>query len=186
MRSVSATSRELGESSRAKISEVRRSTDNTPSGMCCSRISRRVARCLSFPFQPAWHCSAPHGNFDLTGGDPRRTTALPITTAKYFPSKTPAYEFRRPASGSVFRCLRASRSVGGISKLEREPSTVVIGPRGDVVLVPAHRQTRSSAGRRSNSLPSVYSGQSKYKRPRHGLLCAIRVSFVSHSTQANT
>jgi hypothetical protein len=28
--------------------------------------------------------------------------------------------------------------------------------------------------------------QSKYKRPRHGLLCASRVSFVPHPTHANT
>jgi hypothetical protein len=36
---------ELSESLRPNISEVRRSTANTPSWMCCSRISRKVARC---------------------------------------------------------------------------------------------------------------------------------------------
>jgi hypothetical protein len=45
-RSVSATSLQLSESLRPNISEVRRSIANTPSWMCCSRISRKVARCL--------------------------------------------------------------------------------------------------------------------------------------------
>jgi hypothetical protein len=55
-----------------------------------------ATRALAFPFQPTWHCSAPNRNFDLTGGDPRRTTALPITTAKYFPSKTPGIRISTP------------------------------------------------------------------------------------------
>jgi hypothetical protein len=41
-RSVSATTLQLSESLRPNISEVRRSTANTPSWMCRSRISRKV------------------------------------------------------------------------------------------------------------------------------------------------
>jgi hypothetical protein len=45
-RSVSATSLQLSESLRPNISDVRRSTANTPSWMRCSRISRKVAKVL--------------------------------------------------------------------------------------------------------------------------------------------
>jgi len=42
---ISAISLQLSESLHPNISEVRRSTANTPSWMCCSRISRKAARC---------------------------------------------------------------------------------------------------------------------------------------------